>query len=205
MRIPYCCVSSHGESVFAARGGQIQSFKLRGGPALTTWNHPAAAREAAASVASPADPAAKIPRAPSAEVLAEGDEPPAKRQRSEPETAEEPAPAEEAGTSDAPREEGDEKAGGKGKGKKKKDDGARAFVGRGPFTRRSEHHIIVILEVSADGKHVAAVSGLDKTLWMFEHDGNGALKELSKRYPSSPLSPSPLHLSVPVNHARAFD
>ena len=174
MRVPFSCVTTHGDVVFAARGGQIQTFKLGGGPALTTWNHPEAEKEAATSTELAAGSVEKGDQAPPADTSSLENEPPAKRQRVEPSALEEAIP--EAGT-DTPQEEEarDDLKGGKKKGKKPHGNG------RGPISRQQEYHLIIILEVSADGKYVAAVSGNDKTLWVFEHDGNGALKESSQR------------------------
>ena len=172
MRIPYSCVTTHGDVVFAARGGQIQTFKLGGGPALTTWNHPEAEREASASAQSAGDSAEKTPQAAGAESPAVEDEPPTKRQRVEQGAPEESAT--DAGSA-TPQTEAEEK----GNGKKKDKKGHGNY--RGPFSRQPDYHLIIILEVSADGKHLVAVSGNDKTLWVFEHDGNGVLKEASKR------------------------
>lgn len=165
MRIPYSCITTHGDLVFAARGGQIQTFKLGGGPALTTWNHPEAEREATAS--------RNATRATVEESPPTEDEPPAKRQR-----VEEVAPAEstpETGATTA--QEGDEEGAGKAaKGKK-----AQRHGQRGPISRQPDYHLVIILEVSVDGTHVVAVSGNDKTIWVFAHDGNGGLVESSKR------------------------
>ncbi|KAL1899651.1 tRNA (guanine-N(7)-)-methyltransferase non-catalytic subunit trm82 [Ceratocystis pirilliformis] len=41
--------------------------------------------------------------------------------------------------------------------------------------------IITLLSVTSDGKHVVAVSGHDKAIWVFEHDGRGKLMQSSKR------------------------
>lgn len=173
MRIPYSCVTTHGDVVFAARGGQIQTFKLGGGPALTTWNHPDAEREAVASVERAAGASEKRAQPAGAESSPVEDEPPTKRQRVEQSAPDESIP--EAGTATPQEEETGEEPKGKKKGKK------GHGIARGPISRQPDYHLIILLEVSADGKHVAAVSGNDKTLWVFDHDGNGALKETSKR------------------------
>ncbi|KAI1322216.1 hypothetical protein F5Y16DRAFT_51500 [Xylariaceae sp. FL0255] len=46
---------------------------------------------------------------------------------------------------------------------------------------KTEEPLIVLLKATTDGCHVVAVTGLDKSLWVFEHDGRGSLKELSRR------------------------
>lgn len=42
--------------------------------------------------------------------------------------------------------------------------------------------MVISLESTSDGQHVVAVTGQDKTVWTFEHDGKGKLKQLSERY-----------------------
>lgn len=172
MRIPYSCVTTHGELLFASRGGQIQVFNLEGGPPLSTWNHPDAEKEALATQSAGKNKAEEKPQ------LGPVEEPPAKRQRVEQgaDVNEGDAPAQETA-------EGEADAGQKGESKKKqkKDKNAHANVHRDPISKRPDVHVIVLLSISQDGKYLAAVSGHDKTLWVFEHGGAGTLKELSKR------------------------
>ncbi len=47
---------------------------------------------------------------------------------------------------------------------------------------KPELPFVVLLTATEDGSHVIAVTGQDKTLWVFEHDGKGSLKEVSQRY-----------------------
>lgn len=51
-----------------------------------------------------------------------------------------------------------------------------------PSTATSDIPMVQCLCVTADGKHVVAATGSDKTIWVFEHDGNGQLTLLSQRY-----------------------
>ncbi|KAI1281058.1 hypothetical protein F5Y07DRAFT_317580 [Xylaria sp. FL0933] len=52
-----------------------------------------------------------------------------------------------------------------------------------------EAPFVILLTATEDGSHVIAVTGQDKTLWVFEHDGKGSLKELSRRaMPKRPCS-----------------
>ncbi len=37
------------------------------------------------------------------------------------------------------------------------------------------------LYTTTDGRHLVAITGSDKTIWVFEHDGAGNLKQLSQR------------------------
>ncbi|KAK5634427.1 hypothetical protein RRF57_010140 [Xylaria bambusicola] len=52
-----------------------------------------------------------------------------------------------------------------------------------------EMPFVVLLAATEDGSYVIAVTGQDKTLWVFEHDGKGSLKEISQRaMPKRPCS-----------------
>ncbi|KAI3328406.1 hypothetical protein F4824DRAFT_483547 [Ustulina deusta] len=54
---------------------------------------------------------------------------------------------------------------------------------------KPELPFVVLLTATEDGSHVIAVTGQDKTLWVFEHDGKGSLKEVSQRaMPKRPCS-----------------
>ncbi|KAI0482818.1 hypothetical protein GGR56DRAFT_685847 [Xylariaceae sp. FL0804] len=59
---------------------------------------------------------------------------------------------------------------------------------RGPQPQ-AELPFVTILTATEDGKHLVAVTGQDKAVWVFEHDGRGILKELSQRVmPKRPCS-----------------
>ena len=45
----------------------------------------------------------------------------------------------------------------------------------------NERPFIQGLYVTTDGRHLVAITGSDKTIWVFEHDGAGNLKQLSQR------------------------
>lgn len=167
MKVPYSCVASHAELLFASRGGQIQVFNLEGGAPLSTWNHPEADKEASATKKAH-DGSEEQP------LLEPDNQPPQKRQRLEEDTDE--------NEDDAPAQEmAGERVNEQAQIAKKKSKKDHARVNRDPISKRPDVHIIVLLSVSRDGKYVAAVSGHDKTLWVFDHDGNGGLKESSRR------------------------
>ena len=50
-----------------------------------------------------------------------------------------------------------------------------------PSNASNERPFIQGLYATADGGHVIAITGADKTIWVFEHDGAGNLKQLSQR------------------------
>lgn len=58
-----------------------------------------------------------------------------------------------------------------------------------PRAQQSELPFVILLAATEDGNHLVAVTGQDKTIWVFEHDGKGNLKELSQRVmPKRPSS-----------------
>ncbi|KAL2161493.1 hypothetical protein VTH06DRAFT_8055 [Thermothelomyces fergusii] len=53
----------------------------------------------------------------------------------------------------------------------------------------NERPFVQGLYATADGRHLIAITGSDKTIWVFEHDGAGNLKQLSQRaMPKRPCS-----------------
>ncbi|KAK3941560.1 hypothetical protein QBC46DRAFT_100683 [Diplogelasinospora grovesii] len=53
----------------------------------------------------------------------------------------------------------------------------------------NERPFIQGLVTTTDGRHVVAITGSDKTIWVLEHDGKGNLKQLSQRMmPKRPCS-----------------
>ncbi|KAB5563438.1 hypothetical protein GE09DRAFT_782724 [Coniochaeta sp. 2T2.1] len=50
-----------------------------------------------------------------------------------------------------------------------------------PSPSTSDVPMVQCLAVTADGKHVVAATGTDKTIWIFGHDGNGNLTLISER------------------------
>jgi tRNA (guanine-N(7)-)-methyltransferase subunit TRM82 len=179
MRIPYSCLVVHDGVVLAGRGGQIQSFRINGGAPLSVWRHPAAEAEEKASRASlgtePGNPVADTGEQLEQVAL----EPPAKKQRLE------SASPDDKGTREDERDENDGggNCGEEGQGgKQRKKKGKKNFtIHRTPISRQTDIHVIMMMEFTQDGKYLVAVSGHDKAIWVFEHDGDGVLKELSKR------------------------
>lgn len=174
MKLPYSHLHALGDYVFAARGGTIYSFNVSTGSHISTWKHPDVEKQAAiAAEAQSLVPVAEVNEDVDMVVAAPAsDEPPAKRQRrdangDEKETDEAGAGAENAQS---------QGQGGKKKGKKAK---GRPVSQRAPQADRA---LIVLITSTDDGKHLVAVSGHDKIIWVFEHDGEGGFKELSQRY-----------------------
>lgn len=47
--------------------------------------------------------------------------------------------------------------------------------------KHQERPFLHALSVTPDGRHLVALTGSDKTIWVFERDGSGHLKLLSQR------------------------
>ncbi|GAP86210.1 putative wd repeat domain-containing protein [Rosellinia necatrix] len=172
MGLPFQCLSplGRGSTLFcAARGCSILTFDLDAGPQpLFSWTHP---------LLRPAGNANEEVREARASQEGEGrteQQPPSKRRRIGSDGAEPTGgTGHEQGTADAP-------ANGEKNQKKGKSN-------RPP--PRPEAPFLVLLAATEDGRHVIAVTGQDKTLWVFEHDGKGSLKEISQRaMPKRPCS-----------------
>lgn len=192
--LPYQRLNVCGEVVFCAQGGSIHAFNLKSQAHLGTWSHPAltSQRNHSESVPSAAPDTAAKPDAGLAQSetpltgSADGEEAdrPSKRVKLGADLDETLGSA---GAADAPSSAAAENApapegGSPAQGKKKKDAKVAAS------SRPTDRPWITLLEAASDGRHLVAVTGSDKTLWTFEHDGNGALKELSKR--AMPKRPS---------------
>ncbi|KAI0400323.1 hypothetical protein F4802DRAFT_500937 [Xylaria palmicola] len=171
MSLPFQCLSPLGQGTLfcAARGCSIQTFDLgAASQSLFSWTHPSLKQ---------ADNAAQ------AKEISEGrgegeqpgeEQPPSKRRKLGSDAANSDVEAE--------AKEGE----GKGKGEKKK----RKKKGKAGWAApRQEAPFVVLLTATEDGSHVVAVTGQDKTLWVFRHDGKGLLEELSQRaMPKRPCS-----------------
>ncbi|KAH8676311.1 hypothetical protein BX600DRAFT_199045 [Xylariales sp. PMI_506] len=172
MTIPYQCLSSLGESgiICAARGSGIFTFGPNGS-LLASWQHPTSRPNSGgddADVANDIDETgAKIDQA-------GGATPPAKRRRVDADTV---------GDAVIPNAASEDIAGDVASGetqsntqKKKKKPGPRHSL-----TSTQEKALVIVLKSVPDGNYVVAVTGQDKTLWVFEHNGHGQLSEVSQR------------------------
>ncbi|KAL2270130.1 hypothetical protein VTJ83DRAFT_2314 [Remersonia thermophila] len=117
--------------------------------------------------------------------------------------AEATRPAEEAQDSPAPEgppakrrrvEDGDDATAPNGHGQQPSSNGqprgSKAAQYDNPANERA---FLQGLYATADGRHLIAITGCDKTIWVFEHDGAGHLKELSRR--AMPKRPCALTLT----------
>jgi tRNA (guanine-N(7)-)-methyltransferase subunit TRM82 len=164
-KIPYQCICLHRDILFAARGSRIYTFRLSDGFHVSTWSHPVAAELAKA-----AGGKLIIVASPTASGSNGNQDPPAKRRK-----------VEELADGNGDEDDVEPLATGSPEDndttlktiKKPRKGGSSAEISP----------IINVMQLSADGSHLVAVTGQDKAIWVFEHDGEGNLTELSKRFP----------------------
>lgn len=189
MKVPYNFIQPVGSVVFATRGGKIHSFSLENGSHLSTWKHPDVEKVAAASAANAAVKAeleVSSGVATPASPAGEDDGPPAKRQRLENGREDEQAKDADAMVIDEPQKQAEQENDKKGKKDRRKGNkergGPQGSNRGGAFARVPDYPIITLMTATSTGSHLLAVSGHDKILWVFEHDGKGNLNQLSQRY-----------------------
>ncbi|KAH6854254.1 hypothetical protein B0I37DRAFT_25059 [Chaetomium sp. MPI-CAGE-AT-0009] len=69
----------------------------------------------------------------------------------------------------------------------------------------NERPFVQGLYATTDGRHLVAITGSDKTIWVFEHDGVGNLKQLSQRaMPKRPCSLTLTHDNLTILSADKF-
>ncbi|CAN8099130.1 unnamed protein product [Discula destructiva] len=167
MKLPFHGVHVRGDILFAARGGAIHSFNTDGSH-ISCWKYPV---EEAKSQNNGQH------STPVATQDNDDDDsgPPAKRVKVENEGEAESKPARsDAGSTDGQK---------KGRGKKQQH-------GHSNLAQPPEHPMVIIMASThgENASHLVAVTS-DKSIWVFEHDGRGGLKQLSRRtMPKRPCS-----------------
>lgn len=184
MKIPYNRVHAHGDVLLAARGGKIHAFSLLDGKHISTWHHPdVLAKPLGAAEGASSNASVELGETREAA----GDEPPAKRQRLENGQPLKASAGEvNAPVVEAPAAQGEDGARGHGqgedKGKAKANKKSKNTRPENQVARAPERPLITQLMTTADGRHVLAVSGHDKVIWVFQYDGQGGLTQISQRY-----------------------
>lgn len=201
MKLPFHSVQVCGDVLFAARGGNLHSFKLTDGSHISSWKYPL---EKKSGVLKPEDRLViSVSEESTPNPSQDGhDGPPAKRVKLDAATS---AAGQNGKQADVPSAGGDQ-AGDDTKYKQKDQskgtpNGKRGKVANpkpGPRSQPSERPMVIILTATADGKHLVAVTQC-KSIWVFEHDGLGNLKQLSRRYVA------PDHISRTANVKKAWD
>ena len=184
MKIPYHGLLVCGDVLVAARGCNLHTFSIKDGSHLYTWTIPSLKKdelsEATPGPENGSSDQTPVPCEEEAPAAEDGDSgPPSKRRKVERgEAVEQDEPDQEVGP------EGGENVTVKTKkrGRKKKKLHPLPLV-----PKPTEQPMVQCLTATVDGKYIVAVTGLDKTIWVFGHDGAGNLKQLSRR--QGPLFP----------------
>ncbi|KHN96304.1 tRNA methyltransferase [Metarhizium album ARSEF 1941] len=178
--IPYNRVQTIGNILFATRGGKIHSFNVSDHKHISTWQHPDLEKPSSARDSRP-EPniEAKTTTEPENVPDKEESEPPAKRQKVVGGDVNGSA-----GDAAPTKAETTLHRGKKGKARDKSDNhGDKSRMGR-----VVDRPLITLMTCTDDGKHLIAVSGHDKSVWVFQHDGEGQITQLSQR--TMPKRPS---------------
>ncbi|KAI1501776.1 hypothetical protein F5X99DRAFT_191547 [Biscogniauxia marginata] len=172
MALPYQCLTTLGRSslICAARGTSIYTFDLDAdSPVLSSWSHPSSRQ--------PQDGKAKgIAHEDENSEGAGSDQPPSKKRKLD--------------SDDRPNADIQTGAG-QGGGGTTPANGQKGQKPK-PAAPRPEVPFVNLLTATNDGAYVIAATG-DKIIWVLEHSGEGALKELSQR--SMPKRPSSIALT----------
>jgi tRNA (guanine-N(7)-)-methyltransferase subunit TRM82 len=204
VQIPYSQVHAHGNILFAARSGQLHTYSLTNGKLISIWKHPDVAKvaEAVKLVAEEKEVALATGAGEDDDVLEDDKaEPPAKRQKMLSEEESSVSITTELPPTEAVDEEASSK-GQRGKGEEKGTRHRQRVEGRAKVPDRP---LITHLAGTPDKKHVVAVTGHDKAVWVFEHDGQGHFKELSSRSVVFGNTGKVNPTNVPQGHAQAAE
>ncbi|ETS86589.1 hypothetical protein PFICI_00417 [Pestalotiopsis fici W106-1] len=167
MSLPYQCVTTLGQDgiVASARGTAIFTFSPKG-ILVSSWEHPATQHKNTTTGDSPAED--NVEQA--AEEPEEGSSP-TKRRKVETVTGVEAVAA-------SSGEGSEQQAQVEVQGEEQK----RTKKGRhlNKLSPADQPHIN-LLRTTSNGSHLIVVTGTDKAVWVFEHDGEGKLTELSQR------------------------
>ena len=186
MKLPFHSVQVCGDVLFAARGGNLHSFKLTDGSHISSWRYPLEKK----GVLRPEDRLViSVSEESTPNPSQDGHEgPPAKRVKLDAATSAAGHNGMEAGApssgNDQARDDTKEKKEDQSKGTPNGKRGKVANPRPGPRSQPSERPMVLFLTATADGKHLVAVTQC-KSIWVFEHDGLGNLKQLSRRYVAS--------------------
>lgn len=159
MRFPVHRIQPCGDLIFAAQGAKIHVYGGANLHPISTWKHP--------DLDKPSEKQAIETQNKDIQESSENG-PPAKKQRVE------------GGDSmdvDGPAMSGSQS----GKGDQSDKDKKNGSHNKGLGTRASDQPIITELNITSSKSHLVAVSGHDKTIWVFEIQA-GTLREISRRY-----------------------
>lgn len=190
MKLPFHSVQVCSDVLFAARGGNLHSFKLTDGSHISSWRYPLERKDGKSGVLKPEDRLViSVSEESTPNPSQDGhDGPPAKRVKLDAATSVAGENGGQVGVpsagEDQPRDDTEEKQGDQRKDTPNGKRGKVANPRPGPRSQPSERPMVIILTATADGNHLVAVTQC-KSIWVFEHDGLGNLKQLSRRYVAS--------------------
>lgn len=165
MKLPFHAVEVRGGILFAARGASIHSFNLADGSHIScSWKFPAAEVNKTAAPRKEDQLVINVSENSTPAPSQDEQGPPAKRVKLD------------SGETQADNETPSLRGGGSG-GKKNKKQGPKP----GSLSQTTERSMVILMTITQDGQHVVAVTS-DKSIWVLEHDGQGQLKQLSRRY-----------------------
>ena len=195
MALPYHVLKVCDGIVFAARGSNIHSFDSNFEP-ISVWKYPVKQQETNAEKAAIETPAPTVEAAEESPVP-EG--PPAKKrkvedgevvavtEKSKEETTEGQTETKTEGGLTQHQKEVNRRS--RRQKQKQKTEGGWAKNNKAAL----EKPFVQGLYLTTDSRHLVAITGSDKTIWVFEHDGAGNLKQLSQR--AMPKRPCALALT----------
>ena len=201
MALPYHVLKVCDGIIFAARGSNIHSFNANFDP-ISVWKYPVKQQETNEEKAETETPAPTV----EAEDSPAPEGPPAKKRKVEDgevvavteeskEEAKEEAKEEvtegqtETKTEGLTQHQKEVARRSRRQKQKQKTEGGWAKNNKAVL----EKPFVQGMYLTADGRHLVAITGSDKTIWVFEHDGAGNLKQLSQR--AMPKRPCALALT----------
>ncbi|KAJ4417395.1 tRNA (guanine-N(7)-)-methyltransferase non-catalytic subunit trm82, partial [Neurospora sp. IMI 360204] len=194
MALPYHVLKVCDGIVFAARGSNIHSFDSNFNP-ISVWKYPVKQQETNGEKAKSETPAPTV----GAEESPAPEGPPAKKRKVEDgevaavteETKEESKEETTEGQNETKSEGQTQEVNRRSRRQKQKQktEGGWAKNNKAAL----EKPFVQGMYLTTDGHHLVAITGSDKTIWVFEHDGAGNLKQLSQR--AMPKRPCALALT----------
>ncbi|KAK1776620.1 hypothetical protein QBC45DRAFT_419092 [Copromyces sp. CBS 386.78] len=194
MALPFHVLKVCDDIVFAARGSNIHSFNSSFEP-ISVWKYPVKQQETNEEKAESETPAPTV----EVEESPAPEGPPAKKRKvedgevvavtgeSKKESKEEATEGQTEAKSEGQNQEANRRS--RRQKQKQKTEGGWAKNNKAVL----EKPFVQGMYLTTNGRHLVAITGSDKTIWVFEHDGAGNLKQLSQR--AMPKRPCALALT----------
>ncbi|KAK3498627.1 hypothetical protein B0T13DRAFT_417533 [Neurospora crassa] len=194
MALPYHVLKVCDGIVFAARGSNIHSFDSNFNP-ISVWKYPVKRQETNGEKAESETPAPVV----EAEESPAPEGPPVKKRKVEDgevvavteENKEESKEDATEGQTETKTESQAQEVNRRSRRQKQKQKTEGGWAKNNKAVL--EKPFVQGMYLTTDGRHLVAITGSDKTIWVFEHDGAGNLKQLSQR--AMPKRPCALALT----------